>query len=212
MNQKKSQDHQDAAPEIRPEDNTVYIEINADDGLIKEIVNETDAATADAQEKAEQTAERIAELEEAIAAVTEKVAAYQSLLDQEKTEVENYTRRIENEKKNAKIDSKIGILKKILPILDDMELALKNRQHGDAELDEWAEGIENDIRDFNQVMSDEGVVRSANIGDPFDPMFHQAIMMEDNPDFESDTIIDILSNGYRLEDRPLKTALVRVAS
>lgn len=147
-----------------------------------------------------------------LAKAREAEESLKNALTRERADFTNFRRLVETEKKNASEAYKIGMLCKMLPVLDDMELALKNRIAGDAELDEWAQGIELIARKYRTMVETEGVLPSAKVGDAFDPRFHQAIGVEENPDFESGMIIEVLSNGYILGDRTLKTAIVRVAA
>lgn len=147
-----------------------------------------------------------------LAQAREAEETLKNALARERADFTNFRRLVETEKKNSSDEYKVGMLRKMLPILDDLELALKNRMSGDAELDEWAQGIELIARKYRTIVEAEGVLPSAAVGETFDPRVHQAIGMEENPDYESGKIIEVLSNGYILGDRTLKTALVRVAA
>lgn len=184
--------HEENAPEdVKPE-----TEMNAQD------------PTDDQETPAGEPVDLIAELAQA----REAEETLKNALARERADFTNFRRLVEAEKKNASEEYKIGMLRKMLPILDDMELALKSRKSGDAELDEWAQGIELIARKYRTIVEAEGVLPSAAVGEVFDPRVHQAIGVEENPEFESGTIIEVLSNGYILGDRTLKTALVRVAA
>ena len=184
--------HEENAPEdVKPE-----TEMNAQD------------PTDDQETPAGEPVDLIAELAQA----REAEETLKNALARERADFTNFRRLVEAEKKNASEEYKVGMLRKMLPILDDMELALKSRKSGDAELDEWAQGIELIARKYRTIVEAEGVLPSAAVGEVFDPRVHQAIGVEENPEFESGTIIEVLSNGYILGDRTLKTALVRVAA
>lgn len=184
--------HEENAPEdVKPE-----MEMNAQE------------LTDDPETPAGEPVDLIAELAQA----REAEETLKNALARERADFTNFRRLVEAEKKNASEEYKIGMLRKMLPILDDMELALKSRKSGDAELDEWAQGIELIARKYRTIVEAEGVLPSAAVGEVFDPRVHQAIGVEENPEFESGTIIEVLSNGYILGDRTLKTALVRVAA
>lgn len=184
--------HEENAPEdVKPE-----TEMNAQE------------LTDDPETPAGEPVDLIAELAQA----REAEETLKNALARERADFTNFRRLVEAEKKNASEEYKIGMLRKMLPILDDMELALKSRKSGDAELDEWAQGIELIARKYRTIVEAEGVLPSAAVGEVFDPRVHQAIGVEENPEFESGTIIEVLSNGYILGDRTLKTALVRVAA
>lgn len=181
---------------------------NAPEDVKPETEMNAQELTDDPETPAGEPVDLIAELAQA----REAEETLKSALARERADFTNFRRLVEAEKKNASEEYKIGMLRKMLPILDDMELALKSRKSGDAELDEWAQGIELIARKYRTIVEAEGVLPSAAVGEVFDPRVHQAIGVEENPEFESGTIIEVLSNGYILGDRTLKTALVRVAA
>jgi molecular chaperone GrpE len=103
-------------------------------------------------------------------------------------------------------------LAKLLPILDDLELALANSPNDDAEvLMEWREGITLILHKFRAVLSSVGVSPIQAEGEVFDPTVHEAISHEPSPDHESGQIIAQVRQGYKLGDRVLRASLVRVA-
>lgn len=181
---------------------------NAPEDVKPETEMNAQELTDDPETPAGEPVDLIAELAQA----RESEETLKNALARERADFTNFRRLVEAEKKNASEEYKIGMLRKMLPILDDMELALKSRKSGDAELDEWAQGIELIARKYRTIVEAEGVLPSAAVGEVFDPRVHQAIGVEENPEFESGTIIEVLSNGYILGDRTLKTALVRVAA
>mgnify|MGYP003362692786 FL=1 len=181
---------------------------NAPEDVKPETEMNAQELTDDPETPAGEPVDLIAELAQA----REAEETLKNALARERADFTNFRRLVEAEKKNASEEYKIGMLRKMLPILDDMELALKSRKSGDAELDEWAQGIELIARKYRTIVEAEGVLPSAAVGEVFDPRVHQAIGVEENPEFESGTIIEVLSNGYILGDRTLKTALVRVAA
>jgi molecular chaperone GrpE len=128
----------------------------------------------------------------------------------ERAEFSNYKKRIDRE--NALLNQTItgSIIKKYLVILDDMELALKNKpasNDGAA----WAEGIELIARKLQSIMDSEGIERINQNKVQFDPNLHEAISNEEIPGFESGEVIEVVRQGYKLGDRILRPAMVRVA-
>jgi molecular chaperone GrpE len=128
----------------------------------------------------------------------------------ERAEFSNYKKRIDRE--NALLNQTItgSIIKKYLVILDDMELALKNKP---ASVDgaAWAEGIELIARKLQSIMDSEGIERINQNKVQFDPNLHEAISNEEIPGFESGEVIEVVRQGYKLGDRILRPAMVRVA-
>ena len=122
----------------------------------------------------------------------------------------NYKKRIEREQDQVYQNAAGSIIKRYLDVLDDLERALKNRpQSGDGS--SWAEGIELIYRKLATLLEVEGVKAIQAEGQFFDPNLHEAITQEDNSDYESGQIIEVIKQGYLLGDRVLRPAQVRIA-
>lgn len=122
-------------------------------------------------------------------------------------EFQNYKKRVERDNDLTYITLKGDIIRKMLPLLDDMERALQNRPANDA----WADGIELIARKLQNTLESEGVKRIEAKGVAFDPNFHEAITHEPSDVVESGHVIDVARNGYTLGERVIRPALVRVA-
>ncbi len=104
-----------------------------------------------------------------------------------------------------------SVLKIFLNVSDDLERALKNKPENEAS-ESWVSGIELICQKLENQMKKQGVERlEVEPGDTFDPNIHEAITQEDNPDFEEGQIIDVVQPGYRISDRIIRPAMVRVA-
>jgi len=120
---------------------------------------------------------------------------------------QNYRKRVERDHELVKVSMKGDIIKKVLPMLDDLERALQNRPAESA----WAGGIELIVRKFQNLLDIEGLKRIDAKGAAFDPAFHEAISHEPSEDVESGHVIEVVQNGYMLGERVIRPALVRVA-
>lgn len=128
----------------------------------------------------------------------------------ERAEFNNFKRRIEREQTQQRQTLTGDVIKKYLVVLDDLDLALKNRPtSGEGAV--WAEGIELIVRKLQNVIDGEGIERINQNKVPFDPNFHEAISNEENPEFASGEVIEVVRQGYKLGDRILRPAMVRVA-
>lgn len=163
---------------------------------------EATQAAAPEQPQAE-VAELMKRLEEAEARVAEHRDGWQRA----QAEFVNYKNRIQRDQEASRLNMKSDILQKILPVLDDLLLALQNRPAEDA----WAGGIELIARKFQSVLESEGVHRIEAEGQPFDPNFHEAISHEPNDAVESGCVIAVVRHGYTLGERVIRPAMVRVA-
>jgi molecular chaperone GrpE len=158
--------------------------------------------------RAEGAAPEVAQLELEKAAA--QAAANLDGWQRERAEFSNFKRRIEREQAQQHQVLTGEILKKYLVILDDLELALKNKPR-EGEGAAWAEGISLIARKLQSVVEAEKVERICENNVPFDPNLHEAISNEENPDFESGYIIEVVRQGYKLGERILRPAMVRVA-
>ena len=120
---------------------------------------------------------------------------------------QNYRKRVERDHESVKAIMKGDIVRRVLPLLDDLERALQNRPAESA----WAGGIELIVRKFQNLLDSEGIKRIDAKGVAFDPAFHEAISHEPSDEVESGHVIDVVQNGYMLGERVIRPALVRVA-
>lgn len=128
-----------------------------------------------------------------------------------RADFENYKKRVQRDAARSYQDAMSSILKIFLSAADDLERALKNKPEG-KEVDSWVNGIELIHQKLLNAMKNQGVERmDVKPGDEFDPNIHEAITQEDHPDFEEGQIIDVVQPGFRISDRIIRPAMVRVA-
>ena len=152
------------------------------------------------QKRAEEAEARVRELE---AKSAENLDGWQRAV----AEFQNYKKRIDRDRDSDKAIMKGDIIRKFLPVLDDLERALQNRPEGDA----WTNGIELIQRKLRQLLEAEGLKRIDAEGTEFDPNFHEAISYEPADGTESGRVIAVVQNGYMLGDYVVRPAMVRVA-
>ena len=147
------------------------------------------------------------ELEEAKKKAQENLESWQ----RERADFSNYRKRIERDQEDSKKKYKSDVLGKFLPVLDDLELAYAHRPV-EGEEGAWAKGIELIIRKFNSLLENDGLTKiDVKAGDKLDPNIHMAVSSEDSDEFGSDEIIEVLQNGYRMGEKIVRPAMVRVA-
>lgn len=122
-------------------------------------------------------------------------------------EFQNYKKRVERDREADQAMMKGDLIKKFLPVLDDLERALGARPEGNP----WTDGIELIQRKLQAILDSEGIKRIAAEGAIFDPTVHEAISQEPVDGTESGRVIAVVQNGYTLGDRVIRPALVRVA-
>jgi len=172
-----------------------------------EEVNEAKAEAVVTPENAEQLSAEIDSLKRQLEEVEVKATGYKDSWLRSQAEFQNYKKRLDRDNELTYASMKGDIIKKVLPALDDLERALQNRPAEDA----WANGIELIARKLQNMLESEGVKRIEAEGQEFNPHFHEAISHEHNEDFESGHVIAVVQNGYKLGERVIRPALVRVA-
>lgn len=150
---------------------------------------------------------RAADLDGQLAEAQRQAAEYKDGWQRALADFQNYKRRADSEKSETYRIAAGDIVRRYLPILDDLERALAARPADLA----WAEGIELIYRKWQSLIEGEGVTRIAAEGQPFDPNFHEAVSQEPAEGVESGTVIGVLRQGYMLGERVLRPAMVRVA-
>lgn len=150
-------------------------------------------------------------LQEELAETRAKADEYLDGWQRARAEFANYKKRIEREREQSQKLTAGNVIRRYLEVVDDLERALKNRpQEGDGAV--WAGGIELIYRKLLNFLELEGVKpMKAESEKPFDPNLHEAITHEDNPEYESGAIIEVVQPGYMLGDHVLRPARVRVA-
>jgi len=177
-------------------------------------ISENEETKAEAVATSENTAAEIEQLSAEIGALKKKLEEAESRTAEYKdswlrlqAEFQNYRKRIERDNELTYISLKGDIIKKVLPVLDDLERALQNR----SEDDPWANGIELVARKFQNILENEGIKKIEALGAEFDPNFHEAISHEPANGALSGSVIGVVQNGYMIGERVIRPALVRVA-
>jgi molecular chaperone GrpE len=158
-------------------------------------------------ESVEQLSAEIDELKKKLAEANSKTSEYKDSWLRSQAEFQNYRKRLERDNEMMYFSMKGDILKKVLPVLDDLERALQNRSAEDA----WASGIELIVRKFQNILESEGLKKIDALEKEFDPNFHEAISHESANGVQSGHVIAVVQNGYILGERVIRPALVRVA-
>ncbi len=128
-----------------------------------------------------------------------------------RAEFANYKKRVEREQEESRARVVADMLQDFVTILDDLERALRDRPtDGDAAA--WASGIDMIQRKLMAVLDAEGVRPMIPVaGETFDPNVHEAVSHEPSPDHTEGQIIGVIHQGYRIGERVIRPALVRVA-
>jgi molecular chaperone GrpE len=147
------------------------------------------------------------------AEVTELRAKADEYLDgwqRARADFANYKKRIERDQEEARGRAAAALLAKILPVEDDLRRAVRERPEAEG-YPHWADGIELIQRKLAALLEAEGVELIPADGVAFDPALHEAVTYEPSNDHKEGEIIEVIQQGYRLGERVLRPARVRVA-
>jgi molecular chaperone GrpE len=132
-------------------------------------------------------------------------ARYQRLA----ADFENYKRRTRQELGDRTQYANEELLRKLLPILDNLRRAMDHAPEG---IDRnWYDGLKMVVRQFEDTLQAQGISTIPAVGEKFDPSRHEAIASEETDEHEEGTIVEEMQPGYRLHERVLRPTLVKVA-
>jgi len=186
---------------------------NLADVDILENAKETFARAENAAEEKEDKKKKqkenkeIEELQKQLAEKEAQLAAENDRYLRLAAEYENFRRRSAKEREGIFGDAYGEALATIFPVLDNLERAA---QFKDGE--SVAKGLELTLKSVGETLQKLGVSEIEALGKPFDPLLHNAVFHVDDPAFGESEIVEVLQKGYRLGDRVLRYAMVKVAN
>ncbi|MFW6320151.1 MAG: nucleotide exchange factor GrpE [Bacillota bacterium] len=157
----------------------------------------------DVEEAVEETVDQIQVLEEEIKTLNDRLLRNQA-------ELQNFKRRINEERIRDRKYANLELVKKLLTPLDNFELGLMNEME-DGKLKAHAKGFDMIRRDLMEALTQEGLEVLNPENEPFDPNYHQAVSKEPAEGVEPNTIIEVYQKGYRFKDRVIRPAMVKVS-
>lgn len=128
-------------------------------------------------------------------------------------ELENLRKRMTQEVDKTRKFANENFALELLPVVDSLEKGIESAAVADSSeaLQAMAEGMDLTLNLLLKTLEKFGVVQIDPVGQPFNPEFHQAMAMQENPDATPNTVIQALQKGYLLNGRLLRPALVIVA-
>jgi molecular chaperone GrpE len=122
---------------------------------------------------------------------------------------DNYKKRARQEQLETIQHASADLIARLLPGLDDLQKAL---DHTPAGIDQaWVKGLELSVRKLEEALRAHGLEPIEAVGTQFDPNVHEAIGHEESAEHPEDTVVKELRRGYRIRDRVVRPALVKVA-
>jgi molecular chaperone GrpE len=155
------------------------------------------------------TAEPVASLEAKIAELEAAAAEAKDGHLRLAADFDNYKKRSRQQQLETIQHASAELIARLLPGLDDLHKALDHKPAG---IDEaWVKGVELSVRKLEEALGAHGLEAIEAVGKPFDPNVHEAIGHEESNEHPEDTVVQVLRRGYRIRDRVVRPALVKVA-
>ena len=123
-------------------------------------------------------------------------------------EFENARKRTERERQEFREYATGSVIEQFLPVLDNFALALKST--GSAE--QLRSGVELIVKQMDEILRQMQVTPVPTVGEPFDPRLHEALGSVEREDMPDQSVAEEVRRGYRLRERLLRPAMVRVVS
>jgi molecular chaperone GrpE len=148
--------------------------------------------------------------EDQLTVATRERDEYLDLAKRTQADFENYRKRTAKDLQAAGARARIGLIREILPVVDNLERALSVAPAGDG--DAFVEGVRLVYRELEGALARAGVEAIEPKGGAFDPNVHEALSMRPQEGAKSGTVLDVVEKGYRTADTVVRPARVVVAS
>ena len=204
---------------MQSEEKGFKIEINSPEEAAKEFKEQMEAEIAEDKAAEEVSTEPLEEENMEFAGgelgiLKKQVENLENILKEKNEEIlrraadlDNYRKRLTKETEDKIRYANQSVVKDFLPVMDNIEMSLMHTEEGSP----LRQGIELTIKSFKDALSRHGVVEvNSEIGTMFDPAVHEAIMMDNNPEFENNAITLCVQKGYLLNERVIRPAKVKV--
>ena len=160
--------------------------------------------------------EEVIEQETAEAAEPSKEEELQKQLDEKNdqllrmaAEYDNFRKRSQREKEALYADCKASVINALLPVADNFDRIFANP---DGTLEDYKKGVEMTFKQFSDVFKNLGIEAFGEVGEEFDPNFHNAVMHTEDDSVGENTITTVIVKGYKLGDKIIRPAMVAVAN
>ena len=159
----------------------------------------------------EETVEEVVENSEPTAEekLTQELNETKDKLLRVMAEYDNFRKRSQKEKEMAYGDTKASTIAEFLPVYDNFIRAMSTEN---ADLDTFKKGIEMIFNQYGETFKKLGVESFGEKGETFDPNIHNAVMHGEDEELPENSISDVFSTGYKMGDRVIRPAIVKVVN
>jgi molecular chaperone GrpE len=151
------------------------------------------------------------ELEEKLNAARGEAEEKHERLLRVSADFENYKKRSAREMDELRKFANQSLLKEMLSVVDNLELAINSANERQVQDDSMKTGLDLTHKEILRVFKKFSVTPIECVGNAFDPTYHEAVMQEETDEFPENTVINEMQKGYLIHDRLLRPAMVVVA-
>ncbi len=151
----------------------------------------------------------IAEMEKKIEAAEAECAETKDKYLRTLAEYDNFRKRSAKEREGIYADATADSVKGLLPLLDNLKQA---QQYADGDAAKVAEGVKMILSSVPDILGKMGVTEFGQPGETFDPAIHNAVMHVEDEEHGEGEIVEVFQSGYRMGDKIIRYAMVRVAN
>jgi molecular chaperone GrpE len=173
------------------------------------VIEETTAPETDAPEEELAPQEEPTEPQDPLAEAEAKRDEYLELAQRTQADFENYRKRTAQQAAQAGERAKAGLLRELLPALDNLERALAAASDSEGPLHE---GVKLVLADLQGVLARAGVDAIEPDGERFDPNVHEALSTRPEEGVEPGVVVEVVEKGYRTRDSVIRPARVVVSA
>lgn len=174
----------------------------------KEGLNENETEEVKVEYDANKVEEYIAKLNDDLETQKKKAEEYCDGLKRNMADFDNFKKRINKEKDSLYVSILTDIVEAFLPILDNFETALSAKSKDI----EYKKGIEMIYKDIKEVLNNYNVEEIKDLGETFDPEYHEAVMSVTDDSKGEKEIVEVFRKGYKIKDKVVRHSLVKVAN
>ena len=177
------------------------------EGENKEILEEKEGESG--QKEEDPVSAELAELQKKADALEAELQKQKDILLRTAAEYDNYRKRTDREKAAIYNDAKSDTIEKILPVADNLERALEQK---DCTAEDLRKGVEMVQKQFLDAMEKLGIESMGEAGEPFNPDLHNAVAHIDSDELGENVIAAVCQKGYKIGDKVIRHAMVQVAN
>lgn len=187
-----------------------------EDPVVSQAGSEADAKTDTAAGKKDKDTKDVKKLRALIAEMEKKIEACETECADTKdkylrtlAEYDNFRKRSAKEREGIYADATADSVKGLLPLLDNLKQA---QQYADGDPAKVAEGVKMILSSVPDILGKMGVTEFGQPGETFDPAIHNAVMHVEDGEHGEGEILEVFQSGYRMGDKIIRYAMVRVAN